>query len=101
MTHQTNEQKVCDADSVWLWRDQFHYLQVSTKKPERHIASVEYVRPLTRAELDKMAESQDGVDVMRYVRNLRRIIENQRREISRLREKQPATLTALDVSKQP
>ena len=86
MSNQTEEPKVCDADSVWLWRDQHHYLQVETSKPPRHIASVEYFRPLDKRTLFKRAGLEEGMDAMRYCNNLLRIIENQTSEINRLRE---------------
>lgn len=76
-------------DRLWVWRDVQGTLQVTEGKPSREIASREYGRFLSKHDLFKLAEKEDGVDTGRYVNNLLRLVENQSREINRLRQTRP------------
>jgi hypothetical protein len=56
MSH--TESKADPEHSVWIWRDQFHYPQVSFKRPPSHIAAHEYVRiDIARATLQTLHEA--------------------------------------------
>ena len=74
-------------DRLWLWRDRHGSLQATEGKPSRETASREYGKFLSKEELFKLAEKDDGIDTGRYVNNLLRIIDNQTKEINRLRER--------------
>lgn len=85
--HPTEDQRGKDersgADRCWIWRDSFHYPKVSFAKPDPKVhPSVEYMRVLSRQEVDKIAG--EGVDVQQYINSLLRTIEGQRRHIGRL-----------------
>lgn len=99
------------AERCWIWRDSYHYPKVSFSKPDRQLypGAVEYMRVLSRAEVERLAEGDDGCDTQQYMNSLHRRIENQLREINRMRteiEKYKAwaascePLSALDVSKE-
>ena len=72
------------ADRCWIWRDGYHYPQVSFTKPESHIKSVEYMRVMTRAEMEKAAGGEEGVDLMQMINSMQRTIEGQRKTINRM-----------------
>jgi hypothetical protein len=48
------------------------------------IEAVEYMRVLSRAEVEKMGGCDEGVDLQQVLNSLTRTIEGQRREIQRL-----------------
>jgi hypothetical protein len=86
------------ADRCWIWRDGHHYAQVSFTRPDPKLhASVEYMRVLSRPEVERAASGEDGVDSMQLINSLHRRVENQLREINRLK----AQLAALDTSQKP
>lgn len=98
------------AARCWIWRDSYHYAQVSFSKPDPKLypTAVEYMRVLSREEVEKLAFSEAGVEPMQLINSLHRTIDGQRREINRMRteiEKYKAwaascePLSALDVSK--
>lgn len=68
-------------DRVWIWPDELGSLYASVTRPPKADA-VEYMRVLSRREVDKLAG--DGVDVQQYINSLLRTIEGQRRHIARL-----------------
>jgi hypothetical protein len=74
-----------DADRCWIYRDGFHYAQVTFTKPDRRLYpnAVEYMRVLSRQEVDKIAG--EGIDVQQYINSLLRTIEGQRRTIATLK----------------
>lgn len=81
------------AERCWIWRDGYHYPQVSFTKPNPAIhKSVEYMRVLSRQEVEKL-HSNEGVDTMQLINSLNRTIDGQRRHLTRL-EAQLATLRA-------
>jgi hypothetical protein len=87
--HRPIEQRL--AETVWpdrcfVWHDGTRFV-LSIVRPERGIVSYEYGRFLSKADLFKLASLEDGVDTGRYVHNLLRVIENQTKEINRLRSK--------------
>jgi hypothetical protein len=92
MANQSNEKRVArderdGADRCWIWRDSMHYPRVSFSKPDPKIQpSVEYMRVLARAEVDRLAFGDEGVDAMQLINSLHRTIDGQRREINRLKE---------------
>lgn len=57
-------------------------LQVARSRPVMQPDAVEYMRVLSRQEVDKIAG--EGVDVQQYINSLLRTIEGQRRHINRL-----------------
>lgn len=71
-------------DRVWVGPDAIGGLVLYRTHPE-HWQALEYMRVLTRKEVEKLAEGE-GVDVQQLVSSYRRTIEGQRREISRLNE---------------
>jgi hypothetical protein len=75
------------ADRCWIWRDSAHYPQVALSRPDPRLypTAVEYMRVMSRQEVEKLANSE-GVDVMQMVNSQLRTIEGQRREIRRLNE---------------
>lgn len=75
-------------DRLWVWHDREGRLQVTEGKPSRETSSREYGRFLSKQDLIKLARQKDGIDMGRYVNNLLWIIENQTREINRLRRTQ-------------
>lgn len=75
------------ADRCWIWRDGYHYPQVSFSRPDPKVRpSVEYMRVLSRDEIDRLWQSQEGVDAMQLVNSLMRTVEGQRKHIRRLQE---------------
>lgn len=84
------------ADRCWIYRDGYHYAQVTFDKPDRRLypTAVEYMRVLSRQEVDKIAG--EGVDVQQYINSLLRTIEGLRRHIARLEN--PSTHVAAGVT---
>jgi len=74
------------ADRCWIWRDSQHYPHVAFTKPEKIHPSVEYMRVLTRGEVERLANDTEGVDAMQMINSLHRTIEGQRKHIKRLQE---------------
>lgn len=66
----------------WIWWDEEHRAQVSFTKPLPRHEAVEYMRVLSRQEVEKIAG--EGIDVQQYINSLLRQIEGQRRHIDRL-----------------
>lgn len=87
--HRTEDQQAkrderTSAERCWIWRNAFHEPCVSFTKPDPKVhPSVEYMRVLSRQEVEKLASSE-GVDVMQMVNSQLRTIEGQRRHIARL-----------------
>ena len=76
------------ADRCWIYRDGYHYAQVTFTKPDTRLypTAVEYMRVLSRQEVEKLA-SDEGVDVMQMVNSLHRTVEGQRKHIADLQRK--------------
>lgn len=76
------------AERCWIWRDGYHYPQVSFSRPDpKARPSVEYMRVLSRDEVERLWQSQEGVDGMQLVNSLMRTLEGQRKHIRQLQEK--------------
>jgi hypothetical protein len=77
------------AGRCWIYRDSYHYAQVSFSKPDAKLypTAVEYMRVLSREEVEKLAFSEAGVDPMQLINSLHRTIDGQRRDINMLKEK--------------
>ena len=74
------------ADRCWIWRDSFHYPKVSFTRPDPKVhPSVEYMRVLSRQEVDKIAG--EGIDVQQYINSLLRTIEGQKRQIASMQRR--------------
>lgn len=69
-------------DRVWVGRDAIGGLMIYPTRPE-HRQAVEYMRVLSRAEVEKLA-SYEGVDTLQLINSLYRTIAGQRRHIARL-----------------
>ena len=78
----TEDQRV---DRVWIWWEGREPRIGFTKPLPRHNA-VEYMRVLSRHEVEQLASSE-GVDVMQMVNSQLRTIEGQRRHISTLQRR--------------
>lgn len=76
------------ADRCWIYRDSYHYAQVTFTKPDARLypTAVEYMRVMQWKEIDKLALSE-GVDTDRYVTALFARSEAQRREIAQLHKR--------------
>lgn len=90
MTHPTTEKRLDErsgAQRCWIWRDSHHYAQVSFSKPDPKLypTAVEYMRVLSREEVEKLAFSEAGAEPMQLINSLHRTIDGQRREINRMR----------------
>jgi hypothetical protein len=72
-------------EHVWVGRDAIGGLMVYPKLPE-HRQAVEYMRVLSREEVEKLANGE-GVAVQQYINSLVRQIEGQRRHIAELNKK--------------
>lgn len=79
-------------ERVWVGCDAIGGLMVYPKRPE-HGQAAEYMRVLSRQEVEKLAG--DGVDVQQYLNSLLRTIEGQRRSIANLRDQ----LTAMTLER--
>lgn len=77
------------ADRCWIYRDGFHHPHVTFTKPDRHLypAAVEYMRVLSRQEVDELWNGEEGVDAMQLVNSLMRTVEGQRKHIASLEAK--------------
>ena len=91
--HRTEEQRAkrderSGADRCWIYRDGYHYAQVTFTKPDKRLypTAVEYMRVLSRQEVEQLANSE-GVDVMQMVNSQLRTIEGQRKHIATLQRK--------------
>jgi hypothetical protein len=73
---------VTPPDRVWVGRDAIGGLMIYPKMPD-HRQAVEYMRVLSRAEVDKLA-SYEGVDTLQLINSLHRTIDGQRKHIARL-----------------
>jgi hypothetical protein len=77
-----DQQKQARTDGrVWVWYDEHEFMHASFTKPIH--AAVEYMRVLSRAEVDKLA-SYEGVDTLQLINSLHRTIDGQRKHIARL-----------------
>jgi hypothetical protein len=74
------------AERCWIYRDGYHYAQVTFDRPDRRLYpnAVEYMRVLSRQEIEKIAG--DGVDVMQMVNSLHRTVEGQWKHIAKLQK---------------
>jgi hypothetical protein len=96
---QSNEQRKDErtgADRCWIWRDHMHYPQVAFTKPDRVHKAVEYMRVYSREEVERLADTEAGVDTQQLINSLYRTVDGQRREINRLKAKLEALHAALD-----
>lgn len=85
---QTGRDERSGADRCWIWRNVFHETCVSFSRPDpKAHPSVEYMRVLSRQEVDRLYNGAEGVDVMQLVNSLHRQIEGQRRHIANLTRK--------------
>ena len=75
------------AERCWIYRDSYHYPQVSFVKPGKHIQAVEYMRVMSRDEVERLGFGEDGVDAIQLINSLHRTIEGQRRHIASLQAK--------------
>lgn len=75
------------ADRCWIYRDGYHYAQVTFDKPDVRLypTAVEYMRVMSWKEIEKLA-AREGIEADRYVSVLHARSEIQRREIARLNE---------------
>lgn len=67
----------------WIWWDEQRHAQVSFTKPLPRHEAVEYMRVLSRKEVEKLA-NDEGVDVQQLLNSYRRTIEGQKRHIATL-----------------
>lgn len=76
------------ADRCWIYRDGYHYAQVAFSRPDPKLypTAIEYMRVLSRAEVDKLWQSQEDVDGLQLVNSLMRTVEGQRKHIARLQQ---------------
>lgn len=72
-------------DRVWVGKDAIGGLMIYPRLPDHRQAS-EYMRVMTRQEVEEFAESLEGVDPMQLINSLNRTIEGQRKHIARLQE---------------
>jgi hypothetical protein len=56
-----------------------------------HGQAVEFMRVLSRQEVDKLANDAEGVDAMQWINSLLRTIEGQRKHIARLTDQHGPT----------
>ena len=78
----TNPSEEKAVDRVWVWWEG-REPRIGFTKPLPRYNAVEYMRVLSRQEVEKLASSE-GVDVMQMVNSQLRTIEGQRRHIARL-----------------
>jgi len=78
--HPSEDQRV---DRVWVWWEGREPRIAFTKPLPRHNA-VEYMRVLSRQEVEKLANDFEGVNVQQYINSLIRTIEGQRKHIAQL-----------------
>ena len=79
------DQDLPTTETIYIWRDtSTGEFNISEVLPPRGIESVRYLRPLTRADLERKAEGE-GMNITEYATQAVHIINNQRREINRLR----------------
>lgn len=76
---------------VWVWWEGREPRLGFTKPLPRHNA-VEYMRVLSREEVEKLAAGEDGVDMTQLLNSHLRTIEGQRRHIAQLQEQLAAEL---------
>ena len=82
------------AERLWIWRNAFHEPCVSFTKPDPKVhLSVEYMRVLSRQEMERLA-SVEGVNVQQMINSLHRTIDGQRKHIETL-QRRIATLHEL------
>lgn len=79
------------VERVWVWRDANGATQCLIGARPNDDA-VEYMRVMSREEVEKLAFSEEGIDPQQLINSMTRTIEGQRRDINRLKEK----LTALN-----
>jgi hypothetical protein len=71
-----------DIERVWITKRDEQMHVVTGPRPADD--AVEYMRVMSRDEVEKLAFSQDGIDTQQLLNSQRRTIEGQRREIHRL-----------------
>lgn len=69
-------------ERVWVGQDAIGGLMIYPKMPD-HRQAVEYMRVLSRQEVEKLA-SDEGVDPMQLINSLHRTIDGQRKHIAQL-----------------
>ncbi len=95
--HRTEDQRAkrderSGADQCWIYRDSYHYPQVTFTRPDPRIypGAVEYMRVLTKGEVEKLLNSEEGCDTRQYIKSLERQVEGQRKHIARLEAEKKA-----------
>ena len=83
MSDQLYAQRAQLPERVWVGKDAIGGLMVYPRMPDHRQAS-EYMRVLSRAEVEALAESLDGCDPMQLINSLNRTIEGQRKHIATL-----------------
>lgn len=88
--NRTGRDERSGADRCWIYRDGYHHAQVTFTKPDTRLypTAVEYMRVLSRQEVEKLAGGE-GVDTQQYINSLLRTIEGQRRHIRELQAQLP------------
>lgn len=75
------------AERCWIWRNAFHEPCISSTRPDPKVhPSVEYMRVLSRQEVEKLA-SGEGIDTQQYINSLLRTIEGQRKQIASMQRR--------------
>lgn len=73
-------------ERVWVGRDAIGGLMIYPRMPD-HRQAVEYMRVLSREEVEKLANDTEGVDPMQWINSLLRTVEGQRKHIAALNRK--------------
>lgn len=88
--NKTTDRQTCrdersGANRCWIYRDGYHYAQVTFSKPDSRLypTAVEYMRVMPWREIEKLAASE-GIEPDRYITVMHARCEMQRREIARL-----------------
>jgi hypothetical protein len=83
--HRTEEKRLgFRVERLWVWKEGRVLCVREGSRPTVIPVATEYMRVLSRQEVDKIAG--EGVDVQQYINSLLRTIEGQRREIRGLNE---------------
>lgn len=73
-------------ERVWIYCDALGGLMLARQKPITPHAA-EFMRVLSRQEVDKLAGGEEGVDRQQYVNSLLRTIEGQKKHIAHLQNR--------------
>jgi hypothetical protein len=71
------------VERLWVWKEGGRLCVCEGSRPDVVPAATEYMRVLSREEVEKLA-SDEGVDPMQLINSLYRTIEGQRRHIAQL-----------------